>query len=135
MERRNCRLEGIESGSSRHHCLLHQRYSFHNELPVPQRSDLLLDGDQISMFIRSCGPAGLMQQHERKKPNGFRLRYELYDEPAETERVVSDIPANEIITRGRIVSLVIDEETIWSTTLSRSPSSCLERILYGICSL
>jgi len=87
MNGRNRSLQCVGAEASGLEGFLQQCHSLRNLLPVPQRAILVLEQNQLSGRRCSRGATGLMEQHQRKQPNDFRLGPEFGQQPAQSNRL------------------------------------------------
>jgi len=77
--------------------------------PVPARPVLVGQQDQVAVWRRAAGPAGLCQQHQREEALDLRLLgHQLAQHPRQPDRLRAQL-ADELIAGARGVPLVEDE--------------------------
>ena len=86
---------------------MHQAYPFSYQLPIPERSVLLLEGDEVAVFVRARLPTGLVQEDQREQTDGFGLREKAHDETAQVQRVFAEVSSNERFAGRRGIPFVV----------------------------
>src|SRR5918995_2665966 len=76
-------------------------------LPIPAAPILILEKHQLSRVVDARFCSSTLQKHQREEPECLRLaRHELYQPAGETDRLRTQVAADERITGGCAVTLV-----------------------------
>nr|QPG01998.1 hypothetical protein WM98B_00145 [Acinetobacter nosocomialis] len=83
--------------------MLDQGRAFGDQRPVPPRTVLLVEEHQIALRGRARIAARLLQQHQRKQPDGLRFGEQLGEQTAKPDRLGRQVGARQRLAgRGRV---------------------------------